>query len=111
MITKDDLMQAISECQGERNPNANTCIKLAAFYTIKNELYPEEQETPIKISGYSFQAEKPQNLTVYEGDSEVAKLINGKPLEKVLSLFDEVVSSIQIIEPRLYAAIISKLRG
>ena len=39
MITEKDLQEAIAECQGERNPNANTCIKLAAFYTIRNELF------------------------------------------------------------------------
>ena len=35
MITEMDLQEAIAECQGKRNPNADTCIKLAAFYIIK----------------------------------------------------------------------------
>ena len=34
MITEQDLLEAIAECQGQRNPNANTCIKLAAYYII-----------------------------------------------------------------------------
>ena len=44
MITEQDLREAIAECQGQRNPNANTCIKLAAFLTIQRELYGKEQE-------------------------------------------------------------------
>lgn len=37
MIKLEDLEEAIAECQGQRNPNADTCIKLAAFYTIKRK--------------------------------------------------------------------------
>ena len=48
MITVDELKAAIAEMQGERNPNAQTCIKLAAYYTILNEL----QGNP-DTSGYS----------------------------------------------------------
>ena len=50
MITLDDLEAAIAECEGERNPNANTCIKLAAYYTILNE---KQGKPPV----YSYSAE------------------------------------------------------
>ena len=30
MITEHDLKEAIAECEGNRNPDARTCIKLAA---------------------------------------------------------------------------------
>ena len=49
MITEQDLQEAIAECQGERHPNANTCMKLAAFYTIKNELYPDHFRDATKM--------------------------------------------------------------
>ena len=52
MITEKDLRAAIAECQGARNPNATTCIKLAAFYTILNNLYPEQKEEAVD-AGYS----------------------------------------------------------
>ena len=47
MITRRDLLEAIDKCQGQKNPNANTCIKLAAYYTILDH-------TPESISDYSF---------------------------------------------------------
>ena len=43
MITEKDLQEAIAECEGQRNPNANTCIKLAAFYTIRQHMFGEDQ--------------------------------------------------------------------
>ena len=48
MITENDLQEAIAECEGVRNPTANTCLKLAAFYTIKDKLYPEPQIEPVR---------------------------------------------------------------
>ena len=32
VIREDDVREAIAEMQGQKNPNANTCIKLAAYY-------------------------------------------------------------------------------
>ena len=48
MITERDLQEAIAECNGERNPNANTCIKLAAFLTIQKEMFGKPEEKPRK---------------------------------------------------------------
>ena len=53
MITEQDLLSAIAECQGERNPNANTCIKLAAYYTILDNIRPPK-ETAEQPHAYSF---------------------------------------------------------
>ena len=57
MITEKDLQEAIAECQGQRNPNANTCIKLAAFYTIRRELFGEEKDAGM-LPGYSYAGER-----------------------------------------------------
>ena len=56
MITEHDLQAAIAECQGKRNPDASTCIKLAAFYTIRNHLFPEtpEKQGPVTQERYSY---------------------------------------------------------
>lgn len=38
MITDQALQEAIAECNGKKNPDANTCMKLAAYYTIRDHL-------------------------------------------------------------------------
>lgn len=107
MITESDLKQAIAECQGERNPNANTCMKLAAYYTILNNLYPANVA---EKSMYSY-APAPASETVdYYSDSEFAQLIDGKSAVAVWSLIDELMSTLQAIQPRLYDGVIRKLR-
>lgn len=106
MITQEDLQAAIAECLGKRNPDANTCIKLAAFYTIQRELYGEPETT----TQYSFAAAPEETNTVaFEGSSEFAHAINGRKQTDIWPVLDELMSTIQVIEPRLYAAVMDKL--
>ena len=44
MITERDLIEAIAECEGERDPTAYTCLKLAAFYYLRDR-YSRDGET------------------------------------------------------------------
>ena len=112
MITEHDLIEAIAECQGERNPNANTCIKLAAFLTIKNELFGKaeqlEERTPSFIpSGYSYAT----GPTIdYSSDTEFSQIINGKDPSTVWPVIDELMSTIQALMPRLYDGVIQRLQ-
>ena len=108
MITEQDLREAIAECQGVRNPNANTCIKLAAYYTIKEHLFPEKSQMP---PVYSYApAPDDTNLTInYNGQSEFLELINGRKVENVLPLLDELMTTLQAVHPKLYDSVIRKL--
>lgn len=118
MITKKDLQEAIAECEGERRPNASTCMKLAAFYVIRNELYPDYSGDTTKMvdqpTGYSFapppeQVEKP--TIDYSSDTEFGRLIAGKDPEKIWPVVDELVSeAVRVFNPRLYEAFLLKLK-
>lgn len=106
MITIDDLKAAIAEMQGERDPNANTCIKLAAYYTILNELQGKPD-----TSGYSSApAPEPVKETVdYYSETEFGQLVQDKPIKDVMSVMDELISVISAIQPRLYNGVMRKL--
>lgn len=104
MITQQDLQQAIAECQGQRNPNASTCIKLAAYLTIQRELFGEEKDAE-PYPAYSF---APADQVTANGDSEFCKLVNGRNQSEVIPIIDELMSTLQVIQPRLYDAVIRK---
>ena len=104
MITKHDIETAIAECQGKRNPDAKTCIMLAAFYTIRREMFGEEKEV-----GYSYAPAPVRNTIVFNSDSEFARAIDGKDVDEVLPVFDELMDALQVIQPRLYSAVMMKL--
>lgn len=107
MITEKDLHEAIAECQGERNPNANTCIKLAAYYTILNEIsrkdYPEMKMSsgdPMPITS---------DRIYIESDSEFAQIVNGMNPQEVWPLMNELMETLNMVNPRLYASVIRRL--
>ena len=112
MITENDLQEAIAECQGQRNPNASTCIKLAAFYTIRRELFGEEKHAE-QLPGYSYapavQTES-EPMILNDSDSAFARAINGRPQAEIWPLMDEMMDTIHAIHPRLYAAVMDRLR-
>ena len=108
MITRQDLEQAIAECQGDRNPNASTCIKLAAFLTIQRELFGEEKEAE-QLPSYSFAPASDRNLLQIYSDSEFARAIDGREQAEILPIIDELMGTLQILYPRLYNAVMTKL--
>ena len=104
MITEHDLQEAIAECEGKRNPSTDTCVKLAAFYAIKDRLYPskDQQEEPVISPRYSYAAEPiPQ--------SEFRQAILGVDEEEFLSVMDELMSTVKTLMPRLYDGVMRKL--
>jgi hypothetical protein len=114
VITEKDLQEAIAECQGQRNPSASTCIKLAAFYTIKRELFGEGKNVEQLPSGYSFlpapEAQTADPMIRNPGESEFARAIDGRKQEEVWPLLDEMMDTIYAIHPRLYHAVMNRLR-
>ena len=107
MITEQDLNAAIAECQGKRNPDSNTCIKLAAFYTIKREMFGEEKDAEPKPV-YSY-APPPENTIELFSESEFAKVIDGREQKEVMPILDELMSTLKVIHPKLYNAVMDKL--
>lgn len=111
MITENDLRAAIAECQGERNPNANTCMKLAAYYTILNNLYPETDKIEMPSYSASPAPASPVKETVdYYSETEFAAAIEDKNTASVLAVIDELMTVLQAIKPGLYEGVLRKLR-
>lgn len=113
MITKQDLDSAIAECQGDPNPNAQTCMKLASFYTIQDHLFGNEDTENEFIPsvdppfGYSTDS----GVISYDGESEFAQAINGKDTQEVLSIIDEFTQTVNVLIPNLYRGMMRKLEG
>ena len=110
MITEKELLEGIAECQGQRNPNANTCVKLASFYTILDHISENEKnEKQVQFSApvYSYSAGSER----YESDTEFGYIIRDMDEYEVMEIMDELMSTLSVVEPRLYASVIRKLKG
>ena len=106
MITERDLQEAIAECQGERHPNASTCIKLAAFYTIYDHLFPQAEQVEL-IPQYSGDD---SSIPDY-GDTEFLRAIRGKDHAEMWAIMNELMDTVQVINPRLYDGVMRQIRG
>lgn len=102
MITIDDLKAAIAECEGERNPNANTCMKLSAYYTLLKEKQGEPEKS-------SYSHDPAPAIPNYYSETEFGKIIESKETSSVLKVIDEVMTVLQAIQPKMYDGVIRKL--
>lgn len=105
MITEKELLEAIAECQGQRNPNANTCVKLASFYTILDHMERVEKKPE---SAYSF-ANEAENIIRYQGGTEFAEMIHGRDVDEVMSVMDELMSTLSVVNPPLYKSVLRRV--
>lgn len=101
MFTRRELENAIAEC--EKNPSTfNDCQKLAAFYTLYDHLYtdnePREQRTVYT-----------ETIIDNYGDSEFFMAVQGRDSESVWEVLNELMSALQIVNPKLYNATLQKI--
>lgn len=105
MITERDLQEAIAECKGQRNPTAQTCIKLAAFYILQDHLYPAEMPS----YSYAPPPEPIENTIDYQSDTEFGQAVNGRDPAEVWPVIDELMTATYVYNKPLYDATLRKL--
>lgn len=111
MITEKDLQEAIAECQGVRNPNASTCIKLAAFYIIQEHLYGKPStDEPAPAYSYAASPDTVETTIDYYSDTEFSQAIDGRRASEIWPIMDELMSVLQATNPRLYNGVIRKIQ-
>lgn len=98
MVTERELSEAIRECESAPSSYQN-CEKLAVFYTVYDKLFADSSEKPTKSIDI-------QPLS----DSEFMQIITGKDWTSLLMILDELMDTIKILQPRLYEAVMQKLR-
>lgn len=102
MISEKELNEAIAECQGVRNPNAATCLKLAAFYTIQDHMSTPQM-------GYSYAAPEQTDQVSYDSGTEFSDAIYGKNSNDMWAIMDELMTVLQATNKRLYNGVLAKI--
>lgn len=108
MIREEDLREAIAECEGRRHPDAGTCVKLAAFYTIleKMEKRPPDLKREPESGGYSYQA----GPDIPYGSSEFSEAVAEKGIDAAWPIIEKIIQAVAIIQPSLYEKALRKIR-
>lgn len=109
MITEHDLAEAIAECEGQRNPNANTCMKLAAFYTIRDKMYPAKQERDEEMIMKDQRSYYSRSSGSVKSDTEFMQAVDGMELDEILPIIDDLMNAVKVIVPKLYEGVMRRL--
>lgn len=98
MLTKREILDAIRECE-ESVVSYRDCQRLATFYAIYDHMFPPEMQSEIKAE------------TVIEdyGNSDFLLSVGGKNAGKVWKVIDELMSTLQAINPKLYDGVMQKI--
>lgn len=102
MFSKNEILDAIDDLE-EAPATYQNAEKLATFYSLYDHLFVTKE--PMN------RIESIREVIIGKyGDSEFMRTIEGKKAEDVWSVMDELLQTIQMLQPRLYNATIEKLK-
>lgn len=102
MFSKRELLEAIDELEASPATYQNA-EKLATFYSLYDHLYIEKE--PMS----RIESVKEVKIDRY-GDSEFLTAISDQKPEDIWMVMDELMSTLQALNPRLYEATMDRLK-
>ncbi len=103
MFTHAELVDAIDEiAQGKHS--IQNCERLAAIYTVLDHLYPKEE-----VRYYSDSGTEADPTVGNYGSSEFLVKVSGRNAEDMWLLMDELMTTLAVINPRLYDGVMRKI--
>ena len=102
MITERELLEAIDECQSE--PMTCTKVgKLADLLVVRHYLFGNKEPKAGTVDKTS------EMVITARGESQFMQKINGMRSENVWRVIDELMQTIEVINPRFYDGVMQKL--
>lgn len=100
MVSKQELLEAIQELE-EQGASLQTLGKLSTLYTVLDHCY--------QMPPQARAVEHEEEIIGDYGDSYFLQAVRGKDAYAVWQLIDELVSTLEVLEPRLHSSFINKL--
>lgn len=102
MFSKSELLDAIDELEMSPSTYQNA-EKLATFYLLYEHLYTTRE--PVS------RVEQIEEVIISDhGDTDFLRLIAGRKSEDVWKIIDELIEAVLVLQPKLYNAVIDKLK-
>ena len=95
MLNIDEINNEILMLETKRDTTYSVIEKLAPLYIVRDHLNgtPSQQPQPLEV----------------DGESEFLTAVAGKDSREVFGVVDEIMQTISVINPRLYAAAMKKI--
>lgn len=101
MMDLEEIEKAIEEHEQMRT-SLQACERLAWLYIVRDHL--SNKDNSVKDNSPTSE----RNIDVAE--SEFGKLIRSKSQERVMAVIEELMQTIEVINPRLYAGTIQRIK-
>lgn len=105
MITEKELLLSIDDCLQEPITGSKRSV-LADLIIIYNHLFGE----PIEGRGYSYENRVEKFIIQTNSDTEFLELVNGKDINSVLDVMQELMEAVKILQPRMYDSVLTKIQ-
>lgn len=102
MVSKKELLKAIADCEAGAD-SFQSCQKLATLYTVLDHQYPSDTMQ----SHDTF----PEAFVETDGSSEFLKAVNGKSASQVWAVVDELMSTLFVLNRKLYDAVLRRVKA
>lgn len=99
MISLEQLDGEIAALE-EKDPTYVIMQKLAALYTVRDHMVLERNNNPVMVTLETIPS---------FGESDFARLVAGKEIQTVLSTIDELMTTLAVINPRLYNSVMDSV--
>lgn len=115
MLNELEIRKEIARLEYEEASYPNY-EKLAALYVIRGEMKrpvrETERTTPQASRSYStsLASATPRTVGSY-GESEFLKAVEGTPPAEAWEVMDELMTSLRVIRPRTYDAVLDKIKS
>lgn len=97
MLTERELLNAIEELE-RATPTYERCQKLVTFYTLYDFMYGDPKNNT-----------REKQVVGSYGESEFMNAISGKDSEEMWAIMDELMSTLAVLNPKLYRSVMLKL--
>lgn len=98
MIDRKEIDRAIDELESKET-TFSSCAKLADLYIIRDRI----SETPRRTEAYSYDAGP------VSSGSDFMAAASGKDYDKLLIVMDELMDTLSVANPRVYASVMRKI--
>lgn len=108
MFTKRELQDAIAECESKPSSYAS-CEKLAVFKALYQMYFADEEHIEL-VKSVKPEPISVQNEIQITSGSEFMQAVSGRDWAALLGILDELMDTIKVLQPRLYDAVMQKLK-
>ena len=106
MMDLREIEWAISQLE-QQESSWTACAKLADLYAIRNQMQGDRPA----MAAAPQKSQLPDCQALQPGQSDFLQAVSGKPAQDAWAVMDELMQTLEAIQPRVYTSVMRKIQG